>query len=183
MDDVRQTENNEFPNTTPFPSDSPVPVSEVDQVDNSEGYEDRAVYDGDISDSILAKLSAYYNEHGDEEEYVILRVDQYNYYLVFGDYNNGLFSNATTVLYHSQSSYSTNDCRVTVQNGVQYRPDLTGDTGYIYSSLPSFIPSRYISTKTKRAEKMSMVTTVIIVLSFLVAIIGIWCSKMRKRWL
>lgn len=144
---------------------------------------ERSVYDGEVSDTILAKLSAYYNEHADQEEYVIYRADQYNYYLIYGDYNNGQFTNATSVLYHTQSYYNTVDCTISVSTGVSARPDLTGDTGYIYSSIDTFLPSRYINSQEKQVKKGSMVITVCVVLGLLVAIIGIWFKHIRGRWL
>lgn len=170
----------ELMSADPTQQPSPEPSEMLPETTN---VPERIVYDGDVSDTILAKLSAYYNEHADQEEYVIYRADQYNYYLVYGSYNNGQFTNATTVLYHTQSGYNTVDCTVTVSTGISVRPDLTGDTGYIYSSLYSFLPSRYISLQEKQVKKGSMVVTVCIVLGLLVAIIGLWVKRIRGRWL
>lgn len=182
MDDSRQTENNIVLSPSPIPSFTPLPSPEAVKVDESDGVEERIVYDGDISDSILAKLSAYYNENADGETYVILRPDQYNYYLVYGDYANGNFTNATIVHYHSQSGYNTVDCTVTVSQG-SYRPDLTGDTGYIYSSIPEYLPSRYIDSRGRYANKSLVMSSVVLVLALCICIIGIWVSGIRKKWI
>ena len=176
------------PNPTPvsdtkqtvIPTTAPVEPSETLRSDETV---ERAVYDGDVSDTILAKLSAYYREYADGEVYAIYRADQYNYYLIFGDYENGTFSEATVVQYHIQSSYTTTDCHVTVTEDRTIRPDLSGDTGYVYSNIEGYLPSRYIDSKAISTQKTSHVVTVCIVLCMIVAIIGIWFHKIRRRWL
>lgn len=159
-----------------------VPVETVEPL-RSEEIEERAVYDGDVSDAILAKLSAYYREYADGEVYAIYRADLYNYYLIFGAYENGTFSEATVVQYHVQSNYTTTDCQVTVTEDRTIRPDLSGDTGYVYSNIEGYLPSRYIDSKAISTQKTSHVVTVCIVLCMIVAIIGIWFHKIRRRWL
>ncbi|MCR4718792.1 MAG: hypothetical protein K5768_04095 [Firmicutes bacterium] len=162
------------------PTTAPVEPSDALR---SEEIEERAVYDGDVSDTILAKLSAYYREYADGEVYCIYRADQYNYYLIFGAYENGTFSEATVVQYHVQSNYTTIDCQVTVTEDRTIRPDLSGDTGYVYSNIQGYLPSRYIDSKAISTQKSSHVVTICIVLCMIVAIIGIWFHKIRRRWL
>lgn len=145
----------EYP-VTPSPTENiviPTTSSEPVFVDSSDDpifvySEDRSVYDGDISDGILSKLSAYYNAHAPiNMPYVIYRPSQYYYRLVYGYTNNYItFNSCTVVEYYSYSSYASNDVTVTVSEYQNFTVDLTGDTGYIYSSSESFIPSRYINS-------------------------------------
>lgn len=161
--------------------ETPLPTEYVDVVNSEEPT--RAVYDGDISDSILAKLSQYYNEYGGDKPYCIYRTDQYNYYLVFGDYDNGVFSEARVVRYQLSGNYY-NTAVVTVSTVSSIRPDLSGSTGYVYSSASdSFLPSRYISSKQYSNYRFTAIMTVVLVLCLLIAIIGIWVKPIKKRWL
>lgn len=190
MDDVKNT-TFLTPEPTPMAmqradqSEDPQTVapSEPDSTETILQSEDpeRAVYDGDISDSILAKLSAYYNEHG-SKDYAIYRADQYHYYLVYGDYSEGSFSNATVVSYTLNSGY-TSYATVTVSSVSSSRPDLSGATGYVYSSIASYLPSRYISSKEASSQIYLHAATVCIVLGLLLAIIAIMFGKIRRRWL
>lgn len=159
------------PSFTPEPSFTPVPTEEP--------VIDRAVYDSDISDSILAKLSAYYNEYGKDQTYAIYRSDQYHYYLVFGVYNNGRFSDAIQAAYVVSSAYN-GSTTFSVSSG-SYNPDLTGSTGYIYSNISeSYIPSRYIDSQERYSLKMTSVMTVILVLGFLLSVLLVWTRRLRR---
>lgn len=160
---------------------TPIPSEYVDFSISEEPS--RAVYDGDISDSILAKLSQYYNEYGSDKPYCIYRADQYNYYLVFGDYSDGVFTQARVVRYQLSGNYY-NTAYLTVSTVSSIRPDLSGSTGYIYSSASdSFLPSRYISSKQSSNYKFTAVITVVLVLCLLLTILGIWIKPIKKRWL
>lgn len=142
----------------------------------------RAVYDSDISDSILAKLSAYYREHADgDADYAIFRSGQYQYYLVFGDYSSGTFSDSTLVSYTIEySGYQTTGARVYVSTGT-YTPDLSGSTGYVYSSVPGYLPSRYIEQRALSSIRYQHVTSVVICLCFILCVIGLWMGSFRRR--
>lgn len=165
-----------LPTVTPDPSYSPEPTQEV----YMEEMEDRSVYDSDISDSILAKLSAYYNEYGKDQTYAIYRSDQYHYYLVYGVYNNGRFSDAVQASYVVSSAYN-GSTTFSVSSG-SYSPDLTGSTGYIYSNISTaYIPSRYIDSQERYSLKMTSIMTVILILGLLLSVLLVWTRRLRKR--
>lgn len=139
---VPSVERDSEPSPEPTFEPTPEPTQEV----FSEEIDYRAVYDGDVSDSILRKLSAYYNDNAQlGQDYVILRESQYVYVLAFGDEENHHFTG--TIVRYTSSTY-TADCTVSVSRGTYYA-DLSGDTGYIYSSCDGYLPSAYIS-KTER---------------------------------
>lgn len=109
---------------------------------------ERAVYDGDVSDAYLAKLSSYYNAHAKmNTPYIILRPSQYRYILVYGDTSNYRnFTNATVCEIEVASVYNGTSY-FTVTEDVSYIVDPTGNTAFVYSSSSDFIPSRYITTE------------------------------------
>lgn len=142
------------------PSPSPDPIEEPSAVPTeaapvvtpevTQDPVDRAVYEGDVSDTYLAKLSSYYNSHAKvNTPYVICRPSQYRYLLVYGDTNDyQRFSNATVVEIELTGSYYTNSV-VEVTDGVTYTVDTTGNTAFVYSSSSDFLPSRYINSDVK----------------------------------
>lgn len=163
---------------TPEPTVAPTVEPTVEP---TEIIPDRAVYDGDVSDSILRKLSAYYNDNASPvyDDYVILRESQYDYILAYGDVTNHSF-NGTIVRYHVQQTYNSTDCTVSVTEGV-YNADMTGDTGYIYSSLDGFLPSYYIG----KVDTISKQYDIIVSVSFIIALLCILCfilfRSLRRR--
>lgn len=105
-----------------------------------------SVYNGDVSDTILSKLSAYYNENAPiNTPYAIYRPDQYEYILVYGqtsDYHS--WTDCRVVRYFATQSGYNQAYLLDVEDRTTYTADLSGYTGYIYSSSDQFIPSRYI---------------------------------------
>lgn len=175
MSDIKVTPCPSFdevkPTLDPSPTEEIPPVFDVQD-------DERAVYDGDISDSILRKLSAYYTDYGNNSDYVILREGQYSYVLVFGTVDGTLYDG--TIVRYNSSSYSY-DATVSVSQGT-YRADMTGDTGYIYSSNPSFLPSPYIDRTNIQFRNFGSV----VVLSFFIALLVflvdyIFCIRRRRR--
>lgn len=132
------------------PTALPTEAEPVVTPEASEDPVERAVYEGDVSDAYLAKLSSYYNSHAKvNTPYVICRPSQYRYLLVYGDTNDyQRFTNATVVEIELTGSYYNNSV-VEVTNGVTYNVDTTGNTAFVYSSSDDFLPSRYISSDIK----------------------------------
>lgn len=138
-----------------------------------------SVYNGDISDSILAKLSSYYNEHATfNTPYAIYRPDQYEYVLVYGttsDYTH--WTDCTVVRYYAvQSGYNT-AYLLDVETVDSHISDLTGYTGYIYSSYSEFVPSRYIGNDRLSSFFLCGIFCAVILFSlsaFISALIGGW---------
>lgn len=153
---------------TPAPTYNPQPTSDPE----------RAVYDGDVSDTYLAKLSAYYNEHAKvNTPYMILRSSQYHYILVYGDTSNYRnWSNATVCEITLSGNYYT-QAVFDVTEDVGYTTDPTGDTAFIYSSSSDFLPSRYINNGSKITPFFTyaiLVIAIIVVLyRFIIRILGI----------
>ena len=153
---------------------TPVPVFTPEPTLDPE----RAVYDGDVSDTYLAKLSAYYNEHAKvNTPYMILRPSQYHYVLVYGttsNYRN--WSHATVCEITISGNYYT-QADFDVTEDVGYTTDPTGDTAYVYSSSSEFLPSRYINNGSKIAPFFTyaiLILAVIVVLyRFIIRILGI----------
>lgn len=111
----------------------------------------RALYDGDISSTVLEKLSGYYIEHSDRvnpEDYFIVRQGQYDYILYYGDIeSDGSINDATVVRYYAVNTGSYAAAyRLSVSESTSGSVDLGGYSGYIYSSYESYLPSPYIST-------------------------------------
>lgn len=171
---MQRADQSEDPQTV-APSD-PVSTETILQSEDPE----RAVYDGDISDSILAKLSAYYNEHG-SGDYCIYRPSQYSYILLYGSYSNGSYT-GTRVTYTLSGNYYSS-ASLSVSGISNFQPDLSGSTGYIYSNADQFLPSRYIDGHSRSTQLYMHVSTVCIALGLLLAIIGIMFGKIRRRWL
>lgn len=169
FDDMRDS-----PELTPEPSVEP-------SAEPTELVEERAVYDGDISDSILRKLSAYYNDNSNNgADYVILRESATDYVLAYGTVNDHTFT-GTIVRYHIQQSYQSTDCTVSVSNG-SYNADMTGDTGYIYSSLSGFLPSYYINEDERLANRESYITSVAFFIALLTALVFTLLRGLFRRF-
>lgn len=119
-----------------LPVESPSPDSEV-----------RSVYEGDISSSILQKLAAYYNDHAQAgDDYIIVRPSQNDYRLYYGGTITGTSCSGSTMVryYGSTSGYSTY-FNLSVTEDYSGSIDSTGYSGYIYSSIDSWLPNPYIS--------------------------------------
>lgn len=140
------------------------------------------VYNGDVSDSILAKLSAYYTEHATfNTPYAIYRPSQYEYILVYGateDYHN--WTNATVVSYNSSQSNYNSYFYLDVTEDVSYTSDLTGYTGYIYSSSSDFVPSRYIGNDRVSTFFLCGIFAALILFSLSTFISALVCSWRRR---
>lgn len=124
---------------------------EPDYEDPTSTPELRALYDGDISSTILEKLSGYYTEHSDKlepEEYFIIRQGQNDYMLYYGDIaEDGSITHAKVVRYYAVNTGSYAAVyRLSVSEASSGRVDLAGYSGYIYSSYDSYLPSPYITT-------------------------------------
>lgn len=102
-------------------------------------------YNGDVSDTILAKLSSYYNEHASfNTPYLILRTGQYEYILVYGnttDYQT--FTDSVVVQYVGNSQQYNTYYSLSVTENVTYSVPTIQYSGFVYSSSSDFIPSRY----------------------------------------
>lgn len=142
----------------------------------------RALYDGDISSSILEKLSSYYTEHSDpleKEDYFIVRQSQYDYLLYYGEISSsGAIADATIVRYYAVNtgSYAAT-YRLSVSEATSGSVDLSGPSAYIYSSYDQYLPSPYIVTG-KNSVSMGLWVSVMscVVICATVAIV-VW------RWL
>lgn len=162
------------PSAIPTTEPSPAPTEAYTEYIT----DDRAVYDGDISDTILKRLSAYYNEYSQfGDEYVILRESQYVYVLAFGSESSHRFSG--TIVRYTTSSY-TADSTVSITTGT-YTADMTGDTGYIYSSLPAYIPSIYIDSVSRASANIQSISGIVLCISALVALCLTIFRKVGRR--
>lgn len=170
MDDILLSE---VPELTQEPSEvSPAPEVTPDP--------ERAVYDSDVGDTYLAKLSSYYNQHAKvNTPYIILRPSQYTYLLVYGNTSNYRnWTNATVCEIEIFGSYNSTST-FTVTEGVSYTVDPTGNTAFIYSSSADFLPSRYITTDTRFST--FFVFGVLVVLLFSVLFKFIYRSVLGRR--
>lgn len=165
--------DDEMRDVTPEPTAEPT-------AEPTEIIEERAVYDGDVTDSILRKLSAYYNDNSDTgADYVILRESSTDYVLAYGSVSNHTFT-GTIVRYHTQQSYQSTDCTVSVSTGT-YNADMTGDTGYIYSSLAGFLPSYYINEEERLARREGYITNICIFIALLCALVFTMFRALFRR--
>lgn len=161
---------------------------EVDQTiepvdaDPSATPELRALYDGDISSSILEKLSGYYTEHSDKldpEDYFIVRQAQYDYLLYYGEIaEDGTITSAKVVRYYATNTGSYAAVyRLSVSETSSGRVDLSGYSGYIYSSYESYLPSPYIATSKPSVSTGLWVSVMSCVLICATVAVVVW------RWL
>ena len=126
-----------------------IPVESLDPTP-SPTAELRALYDGDVSSTILQKLSGYYIEHSDKlnpEDYFIVRTGNNDYSLYYGNISEtGSITNAIRVRYYAVNSGSyTAAYRLSVSQLGSGSVDLDGYEAYIYSSYESYLPSPYIA--------------------------------------
>lgn len=109
------------------PFDSPRP-----QIEDVE----KAVYDGDINTSIQSKFSAYINAHYPTDDYVLYRTSQYMYRCLIGSWDGSKMNDCTIIEYNT---YNYNDRSTwTVTQSSAVTPDLSGDTAFVYSSVPAY---------------------------------------------
>lgn len=116
---------------------SVLPVEEQ----TTESPETRAVYDGDISSSILKKFVDTYNRDFplNDKDYVIYRYSQYDYRMYVGDFNGVSFLGETSYYrYYSNTSTYNNGFYWSKSTVDGFTPDLSGYTGYVYSSYDGF---------------------------------------------
>lgn len=112
--------------------------------DGSDSDPERALYDGDLSSSVLTKLSAYYLDDYNllsPADYFVVRQGQYDYRLYYGDIDeDGTINDCQLVRYYSTGSYGSgyNVSIATLSGG---SVDLSGYSGYVYSSYDSYLPS------------------------------------------
>lgn len=142
-----------------------------------------SVYNGDISDTVVAKLSAYYSEHAPfNTPYAIFRPSQYEYILVYGsteDYHS--WTSATVVHYYTSQSGYNQGYYFDVEPGVNYTSDLTGFTGYIYSSSDDFIPSRYIGNDRVSTFFLAGIFVAVLLFSVSAFVAALISSRRRDR--
>lgn len=131
-------------------SDSPAPSVEPEVTPApTEGL--RAVYDGNISSSILEYFGAVYNRAYrnmvNQPDYIIVRVSQYDYRMYVGHMtSDGVFDGVTDVYrYYGSTSGAYNvSYHYSTSEIISPTVDISGANGYIYSSSDSFIPNPYI---------------------------------------
>lgn len=138
---------------TSSPLPSPIPKVESE----------RAVYDGDINTSIQTKFAEYIINHHYDKDYVVYRPNQYTYKCLIGDWDGRTMNNCTILEYYS---YGYNDnVTFTVTQSSSITPDLSGDTGFIYSSDSAFVPLAGVAEY--RCTHSSMLVSVGLVISIL----------------
>ena len=111
----------------------------------------RAVYDGNISSSILEYFAGVYTRltHNmvNLPDYLIVRTGQYEYRMYVGHMiSDGVFDGVTKLYrYYGVTSggYSVN-YNYSSSEVISPNVDISGFSGYIYSSSDSFIPNPYI---------------------------------------
>lgn len=117
---------------------------------DSESEEVRSVYDGSISDSILSALGSYFNVHAAPyDRYFIWRDTQSTYRLVFGGTSDYVtWTAAQEVIYTAASGYNTVPTFTKGRSGSfsLSSSDVSNTSAYIYSSLDTHIPNRYVDT-------------------------------------
>ena len=136
----------------------------------------RSLYDGDISSSILQKLSGYYLEHSDKlnpEDYFIVRTGNNDYSLYFGDISeSGVITSATRVRYYAVNTGSYAAVyRLSVSELDTGSVDLDGYEAYIYSSYDSYLPSPYLA-ENESSVRGGLFTAVIMVMAA-ICVVGV----------
>lgn len=126
----------------------------------SEGEQLRNVYDSDVSSTVLQKLSAYYNDHaGPFDRYIIFRSDQYTTRLIYGGASSPTsWTGATEVIYQTSSNFNGFTTFSHGRSGsiTLSSSDLSGSTGYIYSSFADYPSSYYVETSRVMPLLMTM---------------------------
>lgn len=159
-------------------TDAPTAIPEITPEPTSDPGAMRQVYDADISQTILAKLSAYYMDDYnmiDPQEYFITRPNQYTYVLTYGDVDrDGTIHDCKQVTYYGTSTgYGVAGYTVSVSSVSSGRVDVSGFTGYVYSSYDTFLPSPDISTGVREygARAWCMVLSVCLICCMLYTMI------------
>ena len=130
----------------PTPEGTEDPLGE----DHEEEGDLRSVYDGSISDSILAAFGVYFNDHaGPTARYFIWRESQYVYRMVYGSTTNYVsWTNAQEVVYTANSSYNGVPSFQKGRSGsiTLSSSDVGSSSAYVYSSLDTHLPNRYVAS-------------------------------------
>lgn len=161
----------------PVEIDTPRPSEDMAQ--ETEDPSIRAVYDGDISDGILAKFSEYYNTHaGPFDKYVIYRPSQYQYVMVYGQTSDFIsWTSAQEVLYNAPT-YGTSATFSLGRSGSFSigSSALVGNTGFVYSSSSDFFPSRYVDS-----GRINTLIGTMLLVSLLGFVLYKWLSHLFSR--
>lgn len=128
------------------PEGSPAALEQDPQ--SEEGI--KSVYDGSISDSILSALGSYFNLHSAPyDRYFIWRDTQSTYRLVFGGTSDYVsWHSAHEVIYTAASGYNTVPTFTQGRSGSfsLSSSDVSNTSAYIYSSLDTHLPNRYVDS-------------------------------------
>lgn len=144
IDFTEDPASTELVHVTPEGSQAPL------ESDPESDEEMRSVYDGSISDSVLSSLGSYFNLHAAPyDKYFIWRDTQSTYRLVFGatsDYVS--WTGAQEVIYTTASGYNTFPTFSKGRSGSfsLSSADVSNNSAYIYSSLDTHLPDRYVDT-------------------------------------
>lgn len=138
----------------PVASDIPIYTVEPSPTPSAAELTTRSLYEGDISDSILNRLSSYYiNAVGaDDPDYFIVRTAQYDYSLYYGDIasDGTIADTAVRVRYYAVQSGAYNLAwRVAIGDAtgaVDVPPAGANYSAYVYSSHSEWLPSPYITS-------------------------------------
>ena len=169
---------------TPIPIESPHLEDVLD--DSRVGIE--AVYDGSISSSILNFFSAYYRNHYENQDYLILRDGQYTYRMYVGDIvPNGkscTVRNCDLITYHSNSGYDYTPYYL-VDTGVSAVVDITSGgqlSAYVYSTVVgSCVPDIQTYYYDLATGTFCGVTCIMVVIACLFSVIKGWLTRHDRR--
>lgn len=169
---------------TPIPIESPHLEDLID--DSRAGIE--SVYDGSISSSVLNFFSAYYRNHYENQDYLILRDGQYTYRMYVGDIiPNGkscTVRNCDLITYHSNSGYDYTPYYF-VDTGVSAVVDITSGgqlSAYVYSTVVgSCVPDIQNYYYSLATGTFCGVTCIMVVIACLFSVIKGWLTRHDRR--
>ena len=169
---------------TPVPIESPrledVVKDPLDGIDS--------VYDGSISSSVLNFFSAYYRNHYENQNYLILRDGQYTYRMYVGDIiPNGkscTVRNCDMITYHSNSGYDFTPYYF-VDTGVSAVVDISSGghlSTYVYSDVVgACIPDIQNYYHDLATGTFCGVTCIMVVIACLFSVIKGWLTRHDRR--
>lgn len=148
------------PMSEPPASDIPVYTVAPSPTPSAAELTTRSLYEGDISDSILTRLSSYYiNAVGaNSPDYFIVRTAQYDYSLYYGDISpdGSIINSAVRVRYYATQTAGYNLAwRVAISDAtgaVDVPAAGANYSAYVYSNHSDrWLPSPYITTNKDNA--------------------------------
>ena len=147
-----------------------------------------AVYDGSISSSILNFFSAYYRNHYENDNYLIVRDGQYTYRMYVGDIiPNGkscTVSNCDMITYHSNSGYDFTPYYF-VDTGVSAVVDISSGgqlSTYVYSDVVgACVPDIQNYYHSLATGTFCGVTCIMVVIACLFSVIKGWLTRHDRR--